>query len=329
MEAAKGVINTGLGLALERHNDRRQLRQQGKLNQQQIEAQQQMGRFNQSMALEMWEATNYSAQRKELEKAGLNAGLLYGISGGGGTTAQTQAGAVGAHDAPHGGQEVGMGLQLGLQAAMQKAQIQLAESQANKNNVEAAKIGGADTENVQAQTKNTRAQQAYTEVLTEIANIEVDTKNRTQQDIINTVHSKAEEAIGVAQQEKAKGQMMDEEYETYVQQLKLDTEAKTIQILATKAGIEKTKTETQAINTAIKKVIQETRQIITERQQSYEKLNQKDKEIQNQKIIAEAISKQVEFSTSTPQEIKQWTSIFTEVLKTVSGPTPTPNKIGF
>ena len=37
----------------------------------------------------MWKDTNYSAQMEELKKAGLNPGLLYGMSGGGATTIGT------------------------------------------------------------------------------------------------------------------------------------------------------------------------------------------------------------------------------------------------
>ena len=36
-------------------------------------------------AMDIWEKTNYKAQMGQLEKAGLNAGLIYGMGGAGGT----------------------------------------------------------------------------------------------------------------------------------------------------------------------------------------------------------------------------------------------------
>ena len=37
-------------------------------------------------ALDMWNKTNYGAQMKHLQAAGLNPGLIYGMKGGGGVT---------------------------------------------------------------------------------------------------------------------------------------------------------------------------------------------------------------------------------------------------
>ena len=77
---------------------------------------------------EMWDTTNYEAQKEHLKKAGLNPGLLYGMSGGGGVTTGSGSGTVtgSAADAASTQNaqtaEVGMGMQLASQLALQKAQ---------------------------------------------------------------------------------------------------------------------------------------------------------------------------------------------------------------
>lgn len=97
--------------------------------------------------MKTWEDTNYSAQRKQLEKAGLNAGLLYGMGG----QAGGQTGSVGAGNA---GQEQVYDVANALNnAKMTAAQIELAKSQTEKNKAEAEKISGADTKKVETDTR--------------------------------------------------------------------------------------------------------------------------------------------------------------------------------
>ena len=93
----------------------------------------------------MWDYTNYENQKKHLEAAGLNPALLYGMSGGGGATA-TGAQGMGAGIAS--GHEMGIkqqGRGMGLQAAAIASQIDLNNSQAEKNRADAKKTAGADT----------------------------------------------------------------------------------------------------------------------------------------------------------------------------------------
>lgn len=110
---------------------------------------------------EMWDYTNYENQKRHLENAGLNPALLYGMGGGGGATA---AGAQGMGAGIASGHETDLkmkGMGLGIQSMMTMSQIALNESQAKKNNAEANKISGVDTnlqnaniEYIIAQTSN-------------------------------------------------------------------------------------------------------------------------------------------------------------------------------
>lgn len=111
----------------------------------------QQAAYNQDLAQEMFDYTfdkeakynDPTAQRKRLEAAGLNPALLYGGSAAGasGTASGSTAGGEAA-----GVQAIQpMGLQVMLQAEQQKAQIELAQSQAAANWAQAGKTIGVDT----------------------------------------------------------------------------------------------------------------------------------------------------------------------------------------
>lgn len=138
--AAAGIIGAGLGLALEKHNDRRQIKQQGKLQEQQISGQKQMTDYNISKQLQMWKDTSYGAQKTEMQKAGLNPALMYGMGGGGGQSTGNASGTVNGGNAPQGGGEA-MGM------IQQQMNLQLLKAQ--KENIE------ADTENKKSGTLET------------------------------------------------------------------------------------------------------------------------------------------------------------------------------
>ena len=76
-------------------------------------------------AMEMWKNTSYAAQKEQMQKAGLNPALLYGMSGGGGQTTGGSGVAVG-------GNGMGIDIQGGLKGAMELALLK-----AQKDNIEA------------------------------------------------------------------------------------------------------------------------------------------------------------------------------------------------
>ena len=131
------IVNTGLGLALESHNDKRQLKQQEKLNRLGIEGTKELQKYGQGLALDTWEKTNYPAQVEQLKEAGLSTGLMYGGGGAGGTTQGGSGGSVSGGEAPKGGQEI-----LGLQ--LMGAQKNLLEAQTEKTKTETENIGGVE-----------------------------------------------------------------------------------------------------------------------------------------------------------------------------------------
>ena len=100
--------------------------------------------------MKMWEDTNYSAQLAQMKKAGLNVGLMYGMGGGGGTTASIQAGNVSGGNSASGSGEIGMGIQMGMQMALLKAQKENIEADTQLKQKEAGYTGGAKTAETEA-----------------------------------------------------------------------------------------------------------------------------------------------------------------------------------
>lgn len=117
-----GAIDAGMGLILGSINDRRQLKQQGKLQNQQIQGQKEMTDYQYSKMLQMWKDTSYGAQTEEMRKAGINPALMYGMGGGGGQTAGGGTGSVTGGVAPSGGGEAQAMMGMGIQAALLRAQ---------------------------------------------------------------------------------------------------------------------------------------------------------------------------------------------------------------
>lgn len=133
--ATGGIIGIGTGLI----GNAMQARQQEKLQELQIRGQKEMTDYNARKQLEMWNATGYVGQVKQMDEAGINSALLYGNGGGGGSTAIT-GGNVGSASAEGGAKAVQGGMEIGMQM---KAQTELLQAQ--KENVE------ADTANKRSQ----------------------------------------------------------------------------------------------------------------------------------------------------------------------------------
>ena len=92
--------------------------------------------------LQMWKDTNFGAQRREMEDAGLSVGLMYG--NGGGQAASTAGGSATQPNGPK-TNPVEVALQqesMGLQLKQIEAQNRLANAQATKTIAEANKIAG-------------------------------------------------------------------------------------------------------------------------------------------------------------------------------------------
>ena len=69
------------------------------------------------LQMDMWNKTNYGAQKDHMLEAGLNPALMYGMSGGGGTTTGSQGGGSAQGGNAHAPMDIGNAIQLGLMKA--------------------------------------------------------------------------------------------------------------------------------------------------------------------------------------------------------------------
>ena len=167
---------TGQGIANAKAG-KRQFKNQKELMKIQQGYNQQNAALEQKLALDMWDKTNYSAQRKQMLKAGLNPAMMYEKGGTGGTT--SGAGNVASGGAPTASMPIPPNLAgLGL-TGMQIVEAELMKAQANKANAEAKKIGGVDTElaestiqKILAETTNEQAKTGLIELEKESTTID-------------------------------------------------------------------------------------------------------------------------------------------------------------
>jgi hypothetical protein len=192
--AANGIIGTGMGLLLEKHNDARQINQQQKLSNMQLHANEELSNYNFDKQYDMWQKTSYAGQVEQLKKAGMNPALLYGGGGGGGTTTGSPSGGISVGQAPSGGHEIMDITQQGAQLALLNAQKELLESQTQKNTVEAANEAGVNKDLTVAQTasltqgiSNQKAVEALTQTQNRIAKLHEQITGETVQEQIATI----------------------------------------------------------------------------------------------------------------------------------------------
>ena len=143
--AAVNAADSAISMLTGWYNDKRQLKQQQKLQDMQIAGNKQMMDYQQSLAYDMWEKTNYQAQIEQMKKAGLSPSLIYGKGGPGGTMSMPNAGVNGAAAPNAPVQSMGI-----LSGMMMKAQIENIKANTEKTKVDAEKTAGVDTQAVLA-----------------------------------------------------------------------------------------------------------------------------------------------------------------------------------
>lgn len=173
-----GAGSQGLGMLGGQGMSRRQYHRQKKLMGFQKDHQKDLNVQGKQLAMDMWNQTNYGAQVEHMKDAGLNPALMYGSAGAGGSTNAGSGGSAQGGQAP---QERVMDMQNMLLGA----ELALKKSIARKNEVEADKTEGvdtdlakanidkvygeidkliADTKNVEEQTKLTKINQTIAEI---------------------------------------------------------------------------------------------------------------------------------------------------------------------
>lgn len=141
--AGLGTVGNLMGMGMQNQTTQDMMNQQ---------TQNQMFLNNQMQDIQQqnWDYTNFENQRKHLENAGLNAGLLYGMSGGGGSTmGGASGGSAAGGQAAHAPNFMEVAQQM-LQAKAIESQTKVNDATANKENALANKIAGVDTKETEA-----------------------------------------------------------------------------------------------------------------------------------------------------------------------------------
>lgn len=249
------AIGAGMGMMMGDYNDRRQKEQQQKLQNMQITGQKDMMDYGYQKQMQMWKETNFKAQVDELNKAGLNAGLIYGMGGGGGTTTGQATGNVQGASAPQGGREIqdmtGMGMQMGQLAA----QTALLQAQTEKAKTETTKIGGVDTELAKANVestwqgidnaRNTNTIQKLDITMKNIENFEKQASQEDRLDYIEYQSKIAEKQMRLIGNEQ---KVSDATIQANINKIKAESIGAVLKNILTQSQTDKTKSDIQVNN---------------------------------------------------------------------------------
>lgn len=294
-----GLIGPILGLITERHNDKRQIDQQGKLNELSKAYNKDMAEFNKEQALDIWEKTNAEAQRKQLEKAGLNVGLMYSQGGGAGAT--TTASAAAPSQAPAGGGELGMGIDRGIDLMSRQAQIELTKAQTeniktdteNKAGIEretaTAGVNKTNTEieKIKTETQSEQLKQVLTTYQTEAQAIENNIKSASAEETIKNIEVQNNKLIQETKNLLQQNKINTATANDIIKQARIQTAQMLLQNELLKENIEYTQTQTKETKAKINKIAEEITNMQELREQGKTKLAQELQQILQNKMQTE------------------------------------------
>lgn len=258
---AGNVANTAIGAifgqAFAGYNDRRQIRQQQKLTDMQLQADQRMGDFNRMQQMKMWEDTNYKAQMDQLEKAGLNPAMIYGMGGGGGSTAQSSPGQVHGANAPSGGGEMTQMAQTMTQMGLMRAQIENINADTEQKKAETANkpLQGQQiqmqTESLAQGIENLKVQEKLTRVDTELRQVQASVARQTIMDQMQAIENEAIKGKEIIKQLQLDNQLSEAQMEDKINILKTNAVGALIENALRTEQITKTKEEVRQISNKI------------------------------------------------------------------------------
>lgn len=306
------------GMAIGKYGDRRQYNQQKRLQGLAVRGQKELANYEQGLAYDMWDKTNFDAQRKQMEKAGLNVGLMYGGTGGGGTTQGAgSTGSVSTAMAPQGAPEIGMAMQTGLAARMQQAQIELTKAQTEKTKVETTKTGGVDTAKTGQETKNLEAQNIINQYEQKIKEVESRVKGDTEADQLEAIRNANDISEGQAKSALAKGEVDQATYDSVTEQIRTATVEQQLRIAAQKAGITNVQTQTESTKKGMQEMASRILNMSQQQRMQWLTWEQGEKERWIKEQQMELNKQGTEFQTGTGAQLKQWSEVITNIIKAI------------
>ncbi len=141
--AVGGAVGGLLGMIGQNKRAKKQHNRQKELMGIQFGNQQELNKQGQKLQMQTWKDTGYGAQMEMMKDAGLNPGLMYGMSGGGGQTTGSQSGGSAQSGNSHAPMDIGASVQAGLmiaQANKLKAETDAIESNTNLDDTRKSKL---------------------------------------------------------------------------------------------------------------------------------------------------------------------------------------------
>jgi hypothetical protein len=161
MQAANTLGNKAFDIADDvlfgKYRSKRQLEQQKKLTDIQVDANKQLADYGMVLQKELFHATGYGAQRKQMEEAGLNPALMYGHAGAGGTTGTPATGSAGMGQSSTETERKMASIQaegMALQNRLLSSQVRNIDADTEQKLATAEKTRGVDTEVAKATLDN-------------------------------------------------------------------------------------------------------------------------------------------------------------------------------
>lgn len=286
-QAATQAIGGGMGMLLGKWNDKRQIKQQTKLQDLQIKGSKELTDYDYSKQLQMWKDTNYKAQVDELEKAGLNPALLYGMSGGGGATVGTGGAQVSGANAQQNPGEAQAGMAMGMQLGMNAAQQELIKAQTENIKATTEKLKGPDTAKVETEigkilqdTKNAEAIEAGIKLENKLKQLQVNYESAVSQDKIEIIREEYRKISGEASSALIKANIDEATRATVEKQIEANYISTGIQQMLMRA-----ETDLKRANIALTKA--QITQIAHSIAQKWQEVGQGDERVKIEKFKAE------------------------------------------
>lgn len=295
----------------QKKREQRALANQKQLMDLQMQNQMKLNLQGQKIQQETWENTNYPAQMKMLEEAGLNPSLLYGKGGAGGVTGSQGGGSAASGNAPAPQMMPNMDIGNSVRTA---AEIILAKAQARKTNAEANVIetyGGKEAETriteagyrmnqMAAVTENEKAKTALTNAETEWQNIQNDIANKTADELVKGVLLNNQKLATEVRKGLIDAKIAEETVDQAIQQIELTTVEQSVRILLQKQNVLKAEAETEESK-------MKRQGIITSLIQTWSALGLEERKVK----VSELLST---FNTSIPMKLGQWTGMIGNIL---------------
>ncbi len=221
---ASGIVGEAVKATTQNSRERRAMANQERLMEIQTKNQERLNKQGQELQMKTWTETNYPAQMRMLEEAGLNPALIYGTGGEGGKTGSQTGGSAQGGSAPSPQQ-----LDIGniLQSAMIASQIEVAKSQAEKNKAEAASIRGEEGTKGQAEIALKGSQKnvedvKYDKIVEEVNMIAIDRNiaQHTREAKIKQITNEAVSSEIKIQEQKAGIKLTDQQRERLWHQIR-------------------------------------------------------------------------------------------------------------